>query len=116
MELLGAFDLDFVMTSEREWGCYPTVPAVAIYQLSSRTGIDAVGLTRWVWNGRERVRADPGAGTNGGDPDPEVDERDLLARGGSGNDESDRDGYGADVKVSASEAEDHTADDKASED
>jgi uncharacterized protein YPO0396 len=54
MGLLNAFDLDFVMTSEREWGCYATLPGVAIYQLSARPGIDAVGVTRWVWNGHER--------------------------------------------------------------
>lgn len=58
MDLLTAFDLDFVMTSEREWACYPTVPAVAIYQLSARAGVDAVGVTRWVWNGKQRVRDD----------------------------------------------------------
>ena len=55
MGLLRAFDLDFVMTSEQEWGCYATLPGVAIYQLSTRPGIDAVGITRWVWNGRERA-------------------------------------------------------------
>ena len=33
MGLLATFDLDFVMTSEREWGCYPDVPGLAIYQL-----------------------------------------------------------------------------------
>lgn len=58
MGLLRAFDLDFVMTSEQEWGCYATLPGVAIYQLATRPGIDAVGLTRWVWNGRQRVRDD----------------------------------------------------------
>ncbi|MCP4654146.1 MAG: hypothetical protein GY856_01875 [bacterium] len=57
MGLLDSFDLDFVMTSEREWGCYATLPGLAIYQLATRPGIDAVGLTRWVWNGRERVEA-----------------------------------------------------------
>lgn len=55
MDLLRAFDLDFVMTSEREWGCYPTLPGLAIYQLATREGIEAVGVTRWVWNGRERT-------------------------------------------------------------
>jgi hypothetical protein len=30
------------------------LPGVAIYQLSTRPGIDAVGVTRWVWNGSER--------------------------------------------------------------
>lgn len=56
MGLLHEFDLDFVMTSEIEWGCYPTIPGLAIYQLSAREGIDAVWASRWVWNGRERVQ------------------------------------------------------------
>lgn len=54
MGLLAAFDLDFVMTSEREWGCYPTLPGLAIVQLTSHPGIDAIATSRWVWNGRER--------------------------------------------------------------
>ncbi|AUX35209.1 MULTISPECIES: TIGR02680 family protein [Sorangium] len=57
MGLLAAFDLDFVMTSEREWGCYATLPGLSIHQLTVKPDIDAVGVTRWVWNGRERVRA-----------------------------------------------------------
>lgn len=56
--LLNAFDLDFVMTSEREWGCYPTIPGLAIYQLTARKGIEAIHAARFVWNGRERVRDD----------------------------------------------------------
>ncbi|MFL1375845.1 TIGR02680 family protein [Nocardiopsis protaetiae] len=63
--LLRAFDLDVVMTSEREWGCYPQVPGLAIAQLSRMDGVPAVLVTRWEWNGRERFRAadpgDPGA-------------------------------------------------------
>jgi uncharacterized protein (TIGR02680 family) len=55
--LLASFDLDVVMTSEREWACYPTVPGVAIAQLSRREGVDAVLVTPWVWDGRERRRA-----------------------------------------------------------
>jgi uncharacterized protein (TIGR02680 family) len=58
MDLLRVFDLDVVMTSESEWACYPTVPAIAIYQLAAREGIDAVHATRWVWNGKQRVRDD----------------------------------------------------------
>ncbi len=57
MGLLHAFDLDFAMTSEREWGCYATLPALAIYQLASRQGIDAVHVTRWIWNGVECLRS-----------------------------------------------------------
>ncbi|MBW3605703.1 MAG: TIGR02680 family protein [Actinobacteria bacterium] len=56
--LLEQFDLDLVMTSEREWGCYPTVPALAIAHMATRPGIDAVGISRWVWNGRQRLRDD----------------------------------------------------------
>ncbi|MFL6124316.1 TIGR02680 family protein [Actinophytocola sp.] len=56
--LLAAFDLDVMMTSEREWGCYPQVPGLAIAQLTRREGIDAVLVTPWRWDGRERVRLD----------------------------------------------------------
>lgn len=59
MDLLVRFDLDVAMTSEREWACYPTVPAIAIYQLATRPGIDAVGVHRWVWNGRDRLEVRP---------------------------------------------------------
>jgi uncharacterized protein (TIGR02680 family) len=58
MGLLATFDLDFVMTSEREWGCYPTVPGLAIHQLSRREGIDAVHVTCWEWDGRARTRVE----------------------------------------------------------
>ena len=54
--LLAAFDLDVVMTSEREWACYPTVPGIGIAQLARHEGVDAVLVTSWRWDGRERVR------------------------------------------------------------
>lgn len=54
--LLATFDLDVVMTSEREWGCYPQVPGLAIAQLSRVEGVDAVGVSRWQWNGSRRTR------------------------------------------------------------
>ncbi|MFS2291502.1 MAG: TIGR02680 family protein [Actinomadura sp.] len=56
--LLATFDMDVVMTSEREWGCYPQVPGLSICQLSRRDGIDAVLVTPWRWDGRELTRAD----------------------------------------------------------
>jgi hypothetical protein len=73
MGLLAAFDLDFVMTSEREWGCYPTLPGLAICQLSSRPGIDAVLATHWVWNGEE-LRQQNGLppGNNGPELQPDA--------------------------------------------
>lgn len=49
--LLAKFDLDVVMTSEREWGCYPQVPGLAIAQLARVDGVDAVLVTPWRWDG-----------------------------------------------------------------
>ncbi|TDC05274.1 TIGR02680 family protein, partial [Streptomyces sp. 8K308] len=58
--LLHAFDLDVVMTSEREWACYPQVPGIAIAQLSRIDELSAVLVTRWEWDGTARQRrADP---------------------------------------------------------
>jgi uncharacterized protein (TIGR02680 family) len=54
MGLVREFDLDFVITSEREWGCYAELPGVAICQLQRREGIDAVHVSRWTWDGRSR--------------------------------------------------------------
>ncbi|MEU4225548.1 TIGR02680 family protein [Nonomuraea sp. NPDC026600] len=67
--LLATFDMDVVMTSEREWGCYPSVPGLAICQLTRRDGIDAVLVTPWRWDGRERTRAErPQAMTDAVEP------------------------------------------------
>lgn len=60
MGLIREFDLDFVITSEREWACYAELPGVAICQLQRREGIDAVFVSRWAWDGREkRIEDDP---------------------------------------------------------
>ena len=60
MGLLAQFDLDALMTSEREWGCYPEVPGLAIAQLIRREGVDAVYVSRWRWDGSHRIReSDP---------------------------------------------------------
>jgi len=67
MGLIREFDLDFVMTSEREWGCYAELPGLSICQLVRREGMDAVFISRWTWDGRERraeedpVRRFPGS-------------------------------------------------------
>jgi len=51
MGLLVSFDLDFVMTSELEWGCYANAPGAGICQLAtaariSRSICDEVGMER----------------------------------------------------------------------
>jgi uncharacterized protein (TIGR02680 family) len=56
--LLANFDLDVVMTSEREWGFYATVPGIATHQLVRRDGIDAVHVTCWEWDGHTHQRVD----------------------------------------------------------
>jgi hypothetical protein len=56
MGLLSEFDLDAVMTSEREWGCYPGVPGLGIAHLSRQEGVSAVFVGRWEWDGRTRTR------------------------------------------------------------
>ena len=53
--LLAEFDLDVVMTSEREWGCYAEVPGLGISQLTRFDGSDAVHVQRWRWDGRRRT-------------------------------------------------------------
>ena len=57
--LLAAFDLDVLMTSEREWGCYAEVPGLAIAHLSRIDGVAAVLVTRWEWDGAMRSRVEP---------------------------------------------------------
>jgi uncharacterized protein (TIGR02680 family) len=59
--LLATFDMDVVMTSEREWGCYPQVPGLGISHLARQDGIDAVLVTPWRWDGRERRRTERAA-------------------------------------------------------
>lgn len=56
MGLLESFDLDFAMTSENEWGCYPTISGLSICQLATRAGVNAIAVTPWIWNGKVRSR------------------------------------------------------------
>jgi uncharacterized protein (TIGR02680 family) len=58
MGLFAQFDLDAVMTSEREWGCYPSVPGLAIVHLGRKEGVNAVHVSRWEWDGTERSASD----------------------------------------------------------
>ncbi|GAA1205539.1 TIGR02680 family protein [Rhodoglobus aureus] len=53
--LLAHFDLDVVMTSEREWGCYAEVPGLSIAQLSRFDDTPAVYVQLWRWDGTHRT-------------------------------------------------------------
>jgi uncharacterized protein (TIGR02680 family) len=67
--LLTAFDLDVVMTSEREWGCYREVPGLAIAQLARTDGIAAVLVSHWEWDGATRTRVERPMATVAADPE-----------------------------------------------
>ena len=68
--LLATFDLDVVMTSEREWAAYPEVPGIAIANLTRMGDLPAVHVDHWEWDGATRTRAaDPGR-TAVAEPEP----------------------------------------------
>ncbi|MGY8666927.1 TIGR02680 family protein, partial [Bradyrhizobium sp. UFLA05-109] len=56
MGLIHEFDLDFVITSEREWACYKTLPGVAICQIQRHDKFDAIHVSRWRWDGKTRSK------------------------------------------------------------
>lgn len=56
--LLATFDLDVVMTSEREWAAYPEVPGIAIANLTRMGDLRAVHVDHWEWDGATRTRVE----------------------------------------------------------
>jgi ABC-type nitrate/sulfonate/bicarbonate transport system ATPase subunit len=59
MKLLVDFDLDLVMTSHDEWGCYPELLGLAIYEFAREPGRRGVAAIRFTWDGHERALDDP---------------------------------------------------------
>ncbi|MGH2751916.1 MAG: TIGR02680 family protein [Actinomycetota bacterium] len=55
MALLVAFDLDFVMTSHDEWGCYAELDGLAIYHLVRDPSARGVASIPFTWDGNRRV-------------------------------------------------------------
>ena len=84
--LLTAFDLDVVMTSEREWGCYREVPGLAIAQLSRVDDVAAVLVSHWEWDGATRARVERPVSAAAVDP---TDDGSLLAVNGGVEQSSD---------------------------
>ena len=58
MALLVEFDLDFMVTSYDQWGCYQELPGVATYQLLRDATAGGVEAIRFVWNGERLVEED----------------------------------------------------------
>ncbi|MBD2862507.1 TIGR02680 family protein [Paenibacillus sp. IB182363] len=62
-QLLTEMGFDYMMTSQVLWGCYDTVPRLAIYEIYRPKDVDFVTLFRYRWNGRikEYVKDDDSA-------------------------------------------------------
>ena len=59
LELLVAFELDLVLTSDHEWCDYRELTGIAIHQLETgRDGDDAVTTVRFTWDGHDIVPDD----------------------------------------------------------
>jgi uncharacterized protein (TIGR02680 family) len=53
--LLVDLRLDFVLTSERMWGCFPTVPSLEIYEAIRDPSTPGVALMHFRWDGHRRT-------------------------------------------------------------
>ena len=60
MALLVEFDLDFLITSHDEWGCYAELPGLSIYQLYRDPALRGILAVRFVWDGRRRAERPAG--------------------------------------------------------
>lgn len=54
LELLVQLDLDFLVTSERLWGCFPAVPSLEIYEALREPTVPGVALVHFHWDGHQR--------------------------------------------------------------
>jgi len=52
--LLVELGLDFVLTSERMWGCFPSVPSLEIYEAVRDPAHPGVALVHFRWDGQQR--------------------------------------------------------------
>jgi uncharacterized protein (TIGR02680 family) len=59
LHMLVELDLDVVLTNFAEFGCYPEVPALAIYHLERTPGQLGVAALRFVWDGAVKREDDP---------------------------------------------------------
>lgn len=58
MGLVTQFDLDVTLTAHDEWCTYPTVPAVAIYDLARQKHVPGVDALPYLWCGGELTEVD----------------------------------------------------------
>ncbi|WHX49402.1 TIGR02680 family protein [Paenibacillus woosongensis] len=60
-KLLTDMGFDYMMTSQVLWGCYDTVPKLAIYEIYRPKDVDFVTLFRYRWNGKRKEYVESGA-------------------------------------------------------
>lgn len=60
-KLLTDMGFDYMMTSQVLWGCYDTVPKLAIYEIYRPKDVDFVTLFRYRWNGKIKEYIESGA-------------------------------------------------------
>lgn len=60
-KLLTDMGFDYMMTSQVLWGCYDTVPKLAIYEIYRPKDVDFVTLFRYRWNGKVKEYVESGA-------------------------------------------------------
>jgi hypothetical protein len=54
LALLVQLDLDFLLTSERMWGCFPEVPSLEIHEALREPSVPGVALVHFRWDGKQR--------------------------------------------------------------
>lgn len=57
--LLTEMGFDYIMTSQVLWGCYDTVPRLAIYEIYRPKDIRVVTLFHYRWNGKSKMLVEP---------------------------------------------------------
>lgn len=60
-KLLTEMEFDYMMTSQVLWGCFDTVPKLAIYEIYRPKDVDFVTLFRYRWNGKRKEYVEDGA-------------------------------------------------------
>jgi uncharacterized protein (TIGR02680 family) len=54
-ELLTDMNFDYIMTSQVLWGCYDTVPSLAIYEIHRTIDTNMITLLHYRWNGKRKI-------------------------------------------------------------
>ncbi|MGO9955016.1 MAG: TIGR02680 family protein [Solirubrobacteraceae bacterium] len=54
LRLLVDMNLDFIITSERMWGCFPEIPSLEIYEALREPSTPGVALVHFHWDGKTR--------------------------------------------------------------